>query len=135
MVIKLHFTSKLQNMSCAFSQSLILCTRHIFVKDNSNEYIFSDTTLKLSNLNHSALLKLLMHLQRLLILLQYRSNSSWQSLETRTFRLDPRNSKTRVSSLESRRQRIYRSINFSKYMYMSSLRFYFRRQGNFKSRP
>ena len=50
MVIKLHFTSKLQNMSCAFSQSLILCTRHILVKDNSNEYIFSDTTVKLSNL-------------------------------------------------------------------------------------
>ena len=69
MVIKLHFTSKLQNMSCAFSQSLILCTRHILVKDNSNEYIFSDTTVKLSNLNHSVLLKLLVHLQRLLILL------------------------------------------------------------------
>lgn len=70
------------------------------MKDNSNEYIFSDTTVKLSNLNHSVLLKLLMHLQRLLILLQYRSNSSWQSLETRTTRQDPRNSKT--SGIESR---------------------------------
>ena len=36
------------------------------------------------------------------------------------------------SRFESRRQRIYRSINFSKYMYMSILLVYFWRQRNFQ---